>query len=103
MHLNATKFTLFTLLALPLVWGLPVQDDQLIARDHDIIPRNVVSTMSEELQDRGLFSVIPKLLSKIPHHRPWVYLPPRKSKLSNFGHVQETYPHSVRVLCSSRH
>jgi hypothetical protein len=65
MHLNAIKLTLFALLALPSVWALPLQDNQVIARDHGIIPRDVAPTMSELLQDRGLFSFIPKLLPKI--------------------------------------
>jgi hypothetical protein len=72
MHLNAIKLTLFALLALPSVLALPLQDDhwQVIARDHGIIPRDVAPTMSELLQDRGLFSFIPKLLSKIPKRKP---------------------------------
>ena len=78
MHLNAIKFTLFALLG-PSVWGLPLQDDQIIARDDGIIPRDVAP---EVLQDRSAISMLPKLVHKLPHIRkPWVHLPPTLSKI----------------------
>jgi hypothetical protein len=57
---------LLSFVALPL-GALPLTDDQIFAREDGINARGITTT-SEALQERGLFSIfakIPQLISKI--------------------------------------
>ena len=51
MQLNAITLTLFAFLALPSVWALPLQDNQIVTRDHGIVRTNT-NLAQRDISDR---------------------------------------------------